>query len=67
MILELALPHDNVIWKATKITFTEPAISIAPPQKGRGVNYKQLEEFFKGRVKSKVRGEGDLILKESLL
>lgn len=67
MILELALPHDNVIWKATKITFTEPEINIGPPKKGRVINYKQLEEFFKARAKNKTATEAALVLKEYLL
>jgi GLPGLI family protein len=67
MILELALPHDNVIWKASKITFTEPATDIAPPKKGRVVNYKQLEDFFKARAKNRVGAEAALMTKESLL
>lgn len=67
MILELALPHENVIWKASKITFAEPAINVVPPKKGRVVNYRQLEEFFKVRTKSRVGAEVGLMLKESLL
>ncbi|GAB2982334.1 GLPGLI family protein [Mucilaginibacter puniceus] len=67
MILELALPHDNVIWKASKITLTEPAINIVPPQKGRMMNYKQLEEFFKARAKNKVGVEQGLFIKDWLL
>jgi GLPGLI family protein len=52
MILEVALPHENVIWRATKVTEAEvPA--IVPPKKGKPVNNKQLIEtlqsVFKGR------------------
>ncbi|MEO6520561.1 MAG: GLPGLI family protein [Mucilaginibacter sp.] len=67
MILELALPHDNVIWRASKITLTEPVINIAPPKKGRIVNYKQLEELFKTRAKNKVSAEAGLFIKDWLL
>jgi GLPGLI family protein len=67
MILELALPHDNVIWKASKITFTEPAINLEPPKKGRRMNYKQLEEFFKTRAKNKGGTESGLFIKDWLL
>jgi GLPGLI family protein len=52
MILEVALPHENVIWRATKVTETDPA-PIVPPKKGKPLNSKQLFEtlqsVFKGR------------------
>jgi GLPGLI family protein len=66
MILELALPHDNVIWKASKITFAAPETPVASPKKGRAVNYKQLEDIFKARAKSRGDAAG-LMIKESLL
>lgn len=67
MILELALPHDNVIWKASKITFAAPETAVTPPKKGKAVNYKQLEDLFKARAKSRGGAEAGLLIKESLL
>jgi len=52
MILEVAVPHENVIWRATKVSETDPA-PIVPPKKGKPLNNKQLFEtllsVFKGR------------------
>jgi GLPGLI family protein len=42
MILQLAIPHENVSWVATKIIDAEPAKPIAPPKKGKPVNTQQL-------------------------
>jgi GLPGLI family protein len=67
MILELALPHDNVIWKASKITFIAPRTAVTPPKKGRVVSYKQLEDVFKARAKNRVGAEAGWMMKESLL
>jgi len=58
MILEVALPHENIIWRATKITeaFTSNA-TIIPPKKGKPVNNRQLfetlNEVFKNRGDAK--------------
>jgi GLPGLI family protein len=45
MILGVALPHENITWFATKVTENqvEPK-ALAPPKKGKPVNYKQLVE-----------------------
>jgi len=49
MILEVAVPHENVTWIATKVTVADvPDATIAPPKKGRAVNNKQLYETLKG-------------------
>ena len=42
MILQLAIPHENVSWVATKISDTAPATPITPPQKGKPITTKQL-------------------------
>jgi GLPGLI family protein len=44
MILEVAMPHENVIWTATKVTDESilPAL-IAAPKKGKPVNRKDLK------------------------
>ena len=42
MILQLAIPHENVSWVATKIIDSEPAKPIAQPKKGKPVNTQQL-------------------------
>ena len=54
MILEVALPHENLIWRATKVTETSIAEEkLLPPKKGKVVNNKQLyetlREVFKDR------------------
>ena len=54
MILEVALPHENLIWRATKVTEAAGAdAAITPPKKGKPVNNKQLHdvlnEVFKNR------------------
>jgi len=67
IILELALPHDNVIWKASKISFSGATVPIIPPQKGVPVNYEKLEQWFKSKAKNKPGGEGGLFIKDSLL
>jgi GLPGLI family protein len=54
MILEVALPHENIIWRATKVTEAAgPEISIAPPKKGKPVNNKQLFETLKDVFKNR--------------
>jgi len=42
MILQLAVPHENVSWVATKVIDAEPAKPIVPPKKGKPVNTQQL-------------------------
>lgn len=44
MILTLALPHDHVIWRATKVTVEEIHIDDADiPKNGQSVNQKEFE------------------------
>jgi GLPGLI family protein len=48
MILELAIPHENVTWKAVKITDAEvQAATILPPKKGKAMNNKEFYDFLK--------------------
>ena len=69
MILEVALPHENVIWRATKITEAEiPEGTIAAPKKGKAMDNKQLIDMLRSQLKG--RGDAtmiDLILKWYLL
>lgn len=45
MILEVALPHENVSWIATKVTDTTiPESEIVPPKKGKAVNKQTYKE-----------------------
>ena len=53
MILEVALPHDNVIWKAVKVNdVTLPPNSVAPPPKGKPINKKQFMDVFNSLLKN---------------
>lgn len=45
MILEVALPHENVIWVATKVTdSTLPPNAVKIPKKGKAMDEKGLKE-----------------------
>jgi GLPGLI family protein len=57
MILQLALPHENVSWIATKIEDVAlPVNSVLPPTGGANINFKELIEklrnAYKGNTKS---------------
>jgi len=67
MILELALPHDNVIWKAIKITPGAPATPVNSPRQGTLVDYKRLEQLFKARARGKTVPEVNLFIKDWML
>lgn len=44
MILQVALPHDNISWLATKVTdIAIPENKVTPPAKGKVVNNKELK------------------------
>ncbi len=54
MILQVALPHENISWIATKVTDTTlPANTVVPPKKGKATNNKDfrvlLDKLFKDR------------------
>lgn len=52
MILEVALPHENVSWIATKVTETTiPESEIVPPKKGKAVNKQTYKETLDKALK----------------
>jgi GLPGLI family protein len=60
MILEVALPHENIIWRATKVTeASRTETLISPPKKGKVVNNKQLLETLKEVFKN--RGDDNYV------
>lgn len=69
MILEVALPHENIIWRATKVTeAASPEVSMTAPKKGKAVNNKQLYETLKDVFKN--RGDAtqiNMIMKSYLM
>jgi GLPGLI family protein len=63
MILEVAMPHENVIWVATKVTEINPSgINMAPPKKGKPVNNQQLKATLK-EVMSDWGDDGPIYMK----
>jgi GLPGLI family protein len=54
MILEVALPHENLIWRAIKVTEAAiPEAAIVAPKKGKPVNNKQLFETLNDVFKNR--------------
>jgi GLPGLI family protein len=52
MILEVALPHENVIWTATKVTDWGSADNgLTPPKKGKPVNNAGLKTTLQSVMK----------------
>jgi GLPGLI family protein len=52
MILEVALPHENLSWVATKVTeVTVPETDIVPPKKGKPVNNQTFRETLNKALK----------------
>ncbi|GAA4098715.1 GLPGLI family protein [Mucilaginibacter panaciglaebae] len=52
MILQVALPHENVSWIATKVTETPiPENEIVPPKKGKTVNNQLFRETLNKALK----------------
>ena len=63
MILQVALPHENVTWKATKVMpQSGSSAKIIAPQKGSVINNKQLNDKIKSSMNSL-----DLRLKNQLI
>ena len=57
MILQVALPHDNVSWLATKITDSAvPPTTIVPPKKGKASNNKD----FRAMLDKVLKGQGNV-------
>jgi GLPGLI family protein len=53
MILQVALPHENVSWLATKITDTSvPATTLVPPKKGKPVTGVEFKKTLKSAMKN---------------
>lgn len=67
MILEVALPHDNVIWRATKVTINNGIAPLSPPAKGRSITFDELETTIISLFKNRPVNESSLLIKESLL
>lgn len=52
MILMVALPHENIIWTATKVTDAVVAPNaIMPPKKGKASNNKSFKAMLDGVLK----------------
>lgn len=52
MILMVALPHENIIWTATKVTDAPvPQAQIVAPKKGKVVNTKTFRDALDGFMK----------------
>lgn len=68
MILEVALPHENVTWQAVKITDAEPtAGAIAPPKGGKAINREGLIGVIKDAGSSWTAKQLALLMKADLL
>ncbi|MES2807787.1 MAG: GLPGLI family protein [Bacteroidota bacterium] len=53
MILQVALPHENVSWLATKVTDTTlPANTIVAPKKGKPLTKKQFQDKLTSAMKN---------------
>jgi GLPGLI family protein len=68
MILELALPHENVIWRAVKVSdMAIPVNTVSPPKDGKTTDLKSLTGQIKDLVKNRVPREANLVMKINLL
>lgn len=68
MILMVALPHENIIWTATKVTDAAiPTNQIAAPKKGKPVNNKAFRAALEGFMKEVSPGYRPLYYKAFLL
>jgi len=69
MILQVALPHENLSWVATKVTdVTMPAGSVMPPKKGKIVNNKELYDTLMSVFKNRGNvSQINFVLKSYLL
>lgn len=64
MILEVALPHDNIIWRATMISqVIVPSTSIIPPKEGEIIDAKQLYNLLDKFLKPKGAKQYGLLMK----
>jgi len=68
MILMVALPHENVIWTATKVAdVAVPPTQIVPPKKGKPVNNKTFRVLIESFMKEVSPGYKPLYYKAFLL
>ncbi|MES2277188.1 MAG: GLPGLI family protein [Bacteroidota bacterium] len=68
MILEVALPHENITWKATKVTDIIVAPdAIKPPKNGKAIDRTRLLEILNGIIKIRPAAQAALIMKANLL
>ncbi|QKJ32238.1 GLPGLI family protein [Mucilaginibacter mali] len=68
MILEVALPHDNITWKATKVTDMVIATDVVkPPKTGKKVDATGLMEVLKGITNNRPPAQAGVIMKAYLL
>jgi GLPGLI family protein len=52
MILQVALPHENIMWLATKVTdMSIPITKVAPPTKGKPVDNKKMRATLEEAMK----------------
>ncbi|MDB4924708.1 GLPGLI family protein [Mucilaginibacter sp.] len=53
MILQVALPHENIIWRATKVNDIKiPETTLIPPKKGKVATNKTFRATLDGAMKS---------------
>lgn len=63
MILQLALPHENVSWIATKIEDTDLSVnSVVPPTGGTIINFKELINKLRAVFKSEANYRPDELI-----
>jgi GLPGLI family protein len=68
MILQVALPHEHVVWRAIKVTETVvPAGSMLPPKRGKPISHQQLINMLSDAGKNRSPQAASLILKVNLL
>ncbi len=59
MILQVALPHENISWLATKVTETSvPTATLVPPKKGKATTSKD----FRVLLDKLLKGQGDVTI-----
>jgi GLPGLI family protein len=68
MILEIALPHENVTWCAVKVTgMNQPPNTIVPPKGGKAIDRKGLITVLKDVGSNQPARQAALMMKVSLL
>ncbi|HSC37386.1 MAG TPA: GLPGLI family protein [Chitinophagaceae bacterium] len=68
MILQVALPHEHVVWRAVKVMETViPAGAMLPPKRGKPTSHQQLINMLLEAGKNRNPQAARLILKVNLL